>query len=47
MKHQGQKQREGDVWVPRRPAAGKHLHVKKHQKRDKGLEVVFDPKAHK
>lgn len=51
MKEQGKKRpradvQEAPVWVPRQPGA-RHVHVKKHQQRDKGLEVVFDPKAHK
>ena len=37
---------EADVWLPRDKAA-KHNYVTKHKQRDKGLEVVFDPSAHK
>jgi hypothetical protein len=34
------------VWLPRQSAVEQH-HVQKHKQRDKGLEVVFDPQAHK
>ena len=50
MKEEGRKrQREEEreaVFVPRAPKTSGN-YVKKHAKRDKGLEVVFDPKAHK
>lgn len=51
MKHRGKAARperqveEAPVWLPR--DTGRHVHVQKHKQRDKGLEVVFDPKGHK
>lgn len=38
-------QDEAPVWLPR--DKGGQNYVRKHKQRDKGLEVVFDPKAHK
>ena len=37
---------EAPVWLPRNKGV-KDNYVNKHKQRDKGLEVVFDPKAHK
>jgi hypothetical protein len=46
FKNKRQREEEAAVFVPKRPAAP-HTHLNKHKKRDKALEVVFDPKAHK
>ena len=40
------KEEEAAVWLPRDHRAAVN-YVPKHKKRDTGLEVVFDPKAHK
>lgn len=45
-KNKRQREEETAVFVPKRPAAP-HAYLNKHKKRDKALEVVFDPKAHK
>lgn len=40
-----EREEEVQVWLPR--DTGKQNYVRKHKQRDKGLEVVFDPKHHK
>lgn len=51
MKHKGKAARPGKqveeapVWLPRDTSRANY--VQKHKQRDKGLEVVFDPKGHK
>lgn len=45
-KNKRQREEEAAVWVQRQPIAQQN-HVIKHKQRDKGLEVVFDPKAHR